>query len=91
MGIAGLWSWWKSPKGDVLHSYTMLTINADEHPLMKQFHKPTDEKRMVVILPEDRYDEWLSAAPETSSNFLCLYPADAMKCEVFHAGHRSLF
>ena len=27
MGIAGLWSWWKSPKGDVLHSYTMLTIN----------------------------------------------------------------
>ncbi len=56
MGIAGLWSWWKSPKGDVLHSYTMLTINADEHPLMKQFHKPTDEKRMVVILPEDRYD-----------------------------------
>jgi hypothetical protein len=25
----------------------MLTINADEHPLMRHFHKPADEKRMV--------------------------------------------
>ena len=82
MGIAGLWSWWKSPKGDVLHSYTMLTINADEHPMMKQFHKPTDEKRMVVILPEGQYDEWLSATPETSSDFLCLDPADAEQVKI---------
>lgn len=26
MGIAALWSWWKSPKGEVLHSYTMLWL-----------------------------------------------------------------
>lgn len=56
MGIAGLWSAWKDANGAVLHSYTMLTINADSHPLMNQFHKPADEKRMVVILPEDQYD-----------------------------------
>ena len=66
MGIAGLWSVWKSPKGEVLHSYTMLTVNADIHPLMRLFHKPTDEKRMVVILPEDRYQDWLTARPEQS-------------------------
>ncbi len=42
LGIAGLWSWWKSPKGEVIHSYTMLTINADDHPLMRLFHKTTD-------------------------------------------------
>jgi len=35
----------------------MLTINAPQHPLMQ----PTDEKRMVVILPEDHYDVWLLA------------------------------
>jgi len=69
----------------------MLTINADEHPLMKQFHKPTDEKRMVVILPEDRYDEWLNAAPETSSNFLRLYPSNELKSEVPSSHHQSLF
>ena len=43
MGIAGLWASWKSPKGELLYSYTMLTINADGHDLMQQFHKPTDE------------------------------------------------
>jgi putative SOS response-associated peptidase YedK len=59
LGIAGLWSSWKNPKDGWLHSFTMLTINADTHPLMNHFHKPTDEKRMVVILPPQRYREWL--------------------------------
>src|SRR5450830_1365546 len=78
LGIAGLWSVWKSAKGDEVHSYTMLTVNADDHPLMRLFHKPTDEKRMVVILPEERYQDWLRAAPEHSKNFLVAYPADAL-------------
>lgn len=83
MGIAGLWSWWKSPQGgDVVHSYAMLTINADAHPLMKQFHKPTDEKRMVVILPEAVYDEWLDADAAHSAQFLQPYPAAKMKAGV---------
>ena len=64
MGIAGLWSSWKAPKGAVVHSFTMLTVNADEHPLMKSFHKPTDEKRIAVILPGDHYDDWLRATPD---------------------------
>ncbi len=48
----------------------MLTINADHHALMKQFHKPTDEKRMVVILPNDKYQDWLLAPPERSMAFM---------------------
>jgi putative SOS response-associated peptidase YedK len=90
MGIAGLWSWWKSPKGEVLHSFTMLTINADQHPLMNQFHKPNDEKRMVVILPEHRYDDWLHADAQHSAEFLSLYSADALKAEVPSPRIRSL-
>lgn len=66
MGIAGLWSSWSSPQGEMLHSYTMLTVNADDHPLMRLFHKPADEKRMVVILRQDRYDDWLDVQPEHS-------------------------
>jgi len=66
LGIAGLWSAWKSAKGDEVHSYTMLTVNAEDHPLMRLFHKPTDEKRMVVILPDERYQDWLTARPEQS-------------------------
>lgn len=78
MGIAGLWSWWKSPQGDARHSYTMLTINATAHPLMRRFHKPADEKRMVVILPEDRYDAWLRAGADHSGAFMRPFPADQL-------------
>ncbi len=78
MGIAGLWAKWKSPQGNIVYSYTMLTINAAQHPLMRQFHKPTDEKRMVVILPVERYTDWLKAGPEQSREFLQLFPADQL-------------
>ena len=77
-GIAGLWSSWKSPKGEVIHSFTMLTINADDHPLMREFHKPTDEKRMVVVLPPERYGDWLDAAPELGHEFMRVCEADAL-------------
>lgn len=78
MGIAGLWDSWKQPDGTWLHSYTMLTINADHHELMKSFHKPTDEKRMVVILPEAAYGDWLSASASDSMDFMQPYPADRL-------------
>ena len=79
MGIAGLWASWKSPKGELVYSYTMLTINADAHELMKQLHKPTDEKRMVVILPNDRYQEWLHSVPTASRDFLLAFPAEQLQ------------
>jgi len=78
MGIAGLWSTWKSPKGETVFSFTMLTINADQHRVMNTFHKPTDEKRMVVILPPERFDDWLAASEQQSSKFLAPYPASDM-------------
>jgi putative SOS response-associated peptidase YedK len=82
LGVAGLWSWWKNPvTGEPLHSFTLLTINADPHPLMQQFHKPGDEKRMIVILPPDRYDDWLQAGPKESGDFLQPYPAEALVAE----------
>lgn len=61
IGIAGIWTGWKSPAGDIVRSFSMLTVNADEHPLMRLFHKPTDEKRMIVILSESDFEAWLTA------------------------------
>lgn len=75
LGIAGLWTGWKSPTGTIVRSYTMLTINADEHPLMRNFHRPGDEKRMVVILPEGSYEDWLTAPVERTMAFMRSYPA----------------
>lgn len=77
--IPGLWFWWKSPKGETIHSFTMLTTNAAEHDLMNQLHKPTDEKRMVVILPPERYRDWLEVPVATE--FLQPYPAERLEVE----------
>lgn len=76
MGIAGLWGRWKSPHGDPMYGYTMLTINADRHPFMRNYHKPQDEKRMVVILQEQDYEGWLDAPAAEGHAFLRPFPAD---------------
>ncbi|MFN4350952.1 MAG: SOS response-associated peptidase [Hylemonella sp.] len=78
MGIAGLWDRWTSPEGELIYSYTMLTINATDHQVMNQFHRPEDEKRMVVILPESQYDDWLNASADESMDFMRAFPAEAM-------------
>ena len=81
LGIAGLWSAWRQPSGETLHSYTMLTINADSHPLMRQFHKPDDEKRMVVILNEADYGAWLTAGEVERRTLLAPFPAEQLVAE----------
>jgi putative SOS response-associated peptidase YedK len=74
--VAAIWDYWKKPTGEGLHSFSMLTINADGHPVMGRFHKPGDEKRSLVIVPPERRDEWLRATPEEAGSFLQAMPAD---------------
>lgn len=63
-GIACLWDRWTDPtSGELVVSFSMLTVNADEHPVMCQFHKAGDEKRTPVIIPRELHDCWLSAVP----------------------------
>jgi putative SOS response-associated peptidase YedK len=81
LGIAGLWSSWKGPKGDWIFSFTMLTINADTHPLMNHFHKPADEKRMVAILPEAHYQAWLNPTSDLMG-FMVPFDAEQLRAVV---------
>jgi putative SOS response-associated peptidase YedK len=79
MGLAGLWDrWTDSISGEIVHSFTMLTINADSHALMHNFHRPEDEKRMVVILDETQYSDWLNAPVAHTAGFLQSYPAEQL-------------
>lgn len=81
-GIAGLWGWWKDRKtGDEVLSFTMLTVNADDHELMRQFHRPGEEKRMVVILDPADYDRWLDCPVEEAWSMVKQYPAELMQAE----------
>jgi putative SOS response-associated peptidase YedK len=61
-GIACIWERWKDPMtGEGVVSFSMLTVNADEHPVMGQFHQPGEEKRTPVIIAPHLHDRWLSA------------------------------
>jgi putative SOS response-associated peptidase YedK len=84
LALAGLWRQWTEEDGSLSLAFTMLTVNADEHPLMKRFHKPGDEKRSVVIVSPDRYGEWLSCtSTDEAGSFLQLYPAELMQAEPY--------
>ncbi len=72
MGIAGVFA--RHPTlldkaGNPHWSFSMLTVNADGHPLFQLMHKPGDEKRMVVILAPSDYDRWLSCPVEQAPEF----------------------
>ena len=61
-GIACLWDRWTDrTSGEFVVSFSMLTVNADEHPVIKKFHKPVYEKRTPVIIAPELQDAWLSA------------------------------
>jgi putative SOS response-associated peptidase YedK len=78
--VAGLWRTWNEPDGTTAQSFTQLTINADDHPLMRRFHKPGDEKRSLVIVPTNAWDDWLGCRnPELARSFLRPYPAELME------------
>ncbi|WP_335622203.1 SOS response-associated peptidase family protein [Burkholderia multivorans] len=80
--IAGLWREWDEDEEGKALLFTLLTVNAAEHPLMQRFHKPGDDKRSVVIVPSAEYSNWLDArSTDEARSFLSLYSADLMHAE----------
>ena len=94
-GLAGLWSTWvDKATGDVHESYTMLTINADGHPLMGRMHKNEidpetkvplplgqQDKRSVIPIDPAGYDQWLAGTQAEAAALLRVAPV-----ELFDAG-----
>lgn len=78
LGIAGIWDWRPNggPDDRPLVSFSMLTINANGHGLMQRFHKPEDEKRMLVLLEPEQYDDWLHVTPSEAAAYYIPYPSD---------------
>jgi putative SOS response-associated peptidase YedK len=80
--VAGLFKIWPEETAES-YSFTQLTINADQHPLMRRFHKPGEEKRSLVILHKDDYDTWLGcSSPVQARSLLQLYPTENMYAEM---------
>lgn len=82
--VAGLWSEWTDPAtGELVPSYTMVTVNADAHPLMKRMHKPDprlgpdkQDKRSLVLLEQGDVDLWLRGTVEEARALIKLTPAE---------------
>jgi len=73
MAIASIWDTWTEPEtGELIVSFSMLTIEAGKHPLMNRCHKPEDEKRTVVPLRPELFHDWLNATPDTARSLLNL-------------------
>ena len=82
--LAGLWNTWVDRATSEVHeSYTMLTINADAHPLMNRMHKPDpqlppdqQDKRSVIPIEMADIDRWLAGTIQEASALLQLAPVD---------------
>ena len=67
--------------GEVVRSATMLTMDAIDHPMMKEFHEPGDVKRSVVVIPHERLDDWLSLKlPNQMFQFMQGFPVEEFEC-----------
>ena len=90
-GLAGLWSTWTDKQtGEIVDSFTMLTLNADAHALMSRMHRPdpkrpphTQDKRSVVPIDFENVDTWLYGTQLEAAELVRLQPI-----EVFAAAPR---
>lgn len=80
--VAGLYREWEEENGKKSFSFTQLTINDDDRPFMKRFHRKGEEKRSLVTVPSADYDDWLGCKdPERVRTYLQPYPAELMTGE----------
>ena len=50
----------------------MLTINADDHPILGRMQRVGDEKRSLVVMNEGRREAWLTATKKTDAMAFCV-------------------
>ena len=70
-GVAGLWENWKSPAGDWVRTFAIITTDSNE--LVGQIHD-----RMPVILHRADYERWIGTDPDPR-DLLRPFPSEAMR------------
>ena len=76
MALAGLWETWRSPAGERVRSFAIITTTPNE--MCAELHN-----RMPVILGREVWPEWLGEEPADAARLkalLCPYPAQEMAC-----------
>lgn len=76
MAMAGLWETWRSPAGERIRSFTIVTTAPNE--LCASLHN-----RMPVVLKPEAWPRWLGEEPADASQLkaqLAPYPSEDMIC-----------
>jgi putative SOS response-associated peptidase YedK len=76
MALAGLWETWRSPAGERVRSFAIITTTPNE--MCADLHN-----RMPVMLKPETWPEWLGeepAEPPRLKTLLAPYPAEEMTC-----------
>jgi len=68
LALAGLWNGWRSPEGECVESFALLTLAAVDHP----------GQRRVVFLREAWLDDWLHCPMEETAAYLRPYALDKL-------------
>jgi putative SOS response-associated peptidase YedK len=69
--VAAIWeNWTDRVSGEIVSSFSMLTINADDHEVMGRFHRPGDERRSLVVVDQPNWWRWLRASTAEASAML---------------------
>jgi putative SOS response-associated peptidase YedK len=76
MALAGLWESWRSPAGERVRSFAIITTTPNE--LCGELHN-----RMPVVLKPETWPVWLGEEPADASSLKALlapFPSDEMIC-----------
>lgn len=65
---------------EIIRSATMLSMDAIDHPMMKDFHEPGQVKRSVIVIPHARLDEWLNLSVPDVTGFAQGFPVEEFDC-----------
>ena len=78
--IAALYEITRLKNGEVVRSATMLSMDAHHHEMMKEFHEPRTDKRSIVVIPQQRLEEWLSLKQPNIMSFIEGFPVEEFEC-----------
>ena len=78
--IAGMYEY-NDHFDEPVHSFTLLTHNADDEPFMSQFHKPKKEKRSIYLVAPDKREKYLQATRSQITNLMSIIKADDFRFE----------
>ncbi|WP_157559331.1 SOS response-associated peptidase family protein [Hydrogenophaga crassostreae] len=70
--------WIQPDTGQAVHSFSLLTANADSHALLNRLHRPGDEKRQLRLLGASEGFVWLRQPADQALSWLDRQPGVAL-------------